>query len=1079
MRFLSRHAPVEELDTTLVDDPTFRDAALPAKAQQLLGARGRSVNSRPNNKDHFPSPETLWAIVLDQQRRLDPRSRSMPEGSDTVFSRTSGVVLPGLPVSQIAARRHGSSSISTDNQSMVDTRDSEYYDPSEQPLAVTQQTSASAARDMALRKGAPPIPQTPTSRVSPKTAAKPLRSSLKRSTQTHDGVVSSGSARAKKLDLASLFPHPRMPGGRKLSSSKSAESSPLPDNLAFFPQETRHAQIARQGSKLRLETDRSTLRSAAAESGSAVTPRIKVFEPDIFDSAKTNVYRPPKGSQHWFDGFLISSDEEEEEDRAVPAESLTTPPRSTDLRLRQYDVPLVVNSTELKTLSNHKTYPMTLQSMAKSARSTDMVSSTKAKRNSDVPLSARSGNSRVIHQRTRSMDSKTSRHRPDGQSLLSVSDRSRHVKADSPLMTDHAESDTTAFESILLPKSQRSAGPIRKPRNPQSLALEPMFQQMSDALESPDSLPIEDNGGVLLSTEHDLRSHSTKSARKKPASKRPEAFHSSPSQPTSKSNITGRKCERGEDDIALGESAGGETSSSSVPTDASRMMAVTAEEMALLELMRQRRADMKQRSFSEGYQQGLEEQPQSARESPETALEPALMVLKNDSVKSPRKSRTRSLLKEEMEQRRRLSAIKKEDVDKGFKLKRFLAMEAMTGPDRMSASKIDRFLASVPGLAGEFAERPISGTEIEVESRWDALDGADENSDGRHHGREVTSSQSGNLPRAESQEANRRDSSWPHSSPEEFESRCDDEVESTRFDEDEDFASPRSSRVLSPMERLTGKARPLSQAVASYPHGRRKEEDHYDKVRTLIASRRVSAEVSALIDQASARIRDSSTGGSPLAKTISVAQRPEEALSSLFPTPPSTRPNAGRSQTDSELPNTELGNSRHVARPERPVATSWARPTSLKHPVPQRQPLVLNFTPLESPQEQDFPSAVTSSQRSSLSPTFAMPLVLNKDKPVLTQIDSGASRSNASGKKVLLPAQDKPQKSQAGVDSITAAKRISNAISKQTDPVESKSVTRVASMASITSAGEDVLAAWMDLGGGSNPALTSGRKAVR
>lgn len=41
--------------------------------------------------------------------------------------------------------------------------------------------------------------------------------------------------------------------------------------------------------------------------------RPKVFDMNAYDSAKVNIRRPPKGIQNWFDGFDISSDEEEQE----------------------------------------------------------------------------------------------------------------------------------------------------------------------------------------------------------------------------------------------------------------------------------------------------------------------------------------------------------------------------------------------------------------------------------------------------------------------------------------------------------------------------------------------------------------------------------------------------------------------------------------------------------------------------------------------------------------------------------------------------------------------------------------------
>ena len=102
--------------------------------------------------------------------------------------------------------------------------------------------------------------------------------------------------------------------------------------------------------------------------------------------------------------------------------------------------------------------------------------------------------------------------------------------------------------------------------------------------------------------------------------------------------------------------------------------------MILLELMRNKRAAMQQNSFTEGYQLALKREQDALLRRRESAQQTALKILQQREEKT--KSRPVSKIVNtghstepaaDYELRRRLSAIRKEDVDKALKMNKFLA----------------------------------------------------------------------------------------------------------------------------------------------------------------------------------------------------------------------------------------------------------------------------------------------------------------------------------------------------------------------------------------------------------------------
>lgn len=109
------------------------------------------------------------------------------------------------------------------------------------------------------------------------------------------------------------------------------------------------------------------------------------------------------------------------------------------------------------------------------------------------------------------------------------------------------------------------------------------------------------------------------------------------------------------------------------------MMAVTDEEMALLEMMRNKRAAMQQNSFSEGYRQALRREHEQLMQRRLLAQQTALRILRS---KEQQESVTLHQVKDERDEHevdekeiRRLNKLRQQEIDRTARLEKFLAMD--------------------------------------------------------------------------------------------------------------------------------------------------------------------------------------------------------------------------------------------------------------------------------------------------------------------------------------------------------------------------------------------------------------------
>ncbi|KAF2478542.1 hypothetical protein BDY17DRAFT_306124 [Neohortaea acidophila] len=1038
MRLPSRHAPVEEITTNPPDTRRPERSGVPLKAQKLLGEKGQggfnieeSIIISGNNARATsgiiapPKAQRLlgervgigYADTAALARARDGAKnsrRGLDHISEDDSDTASGTVRSTEYLAPSSSASTGLTAVSPHHlmqQPSIESLSRHHYDSSQQPLHVSQQTSESSVRDMALRK--PPL-------------FDPIYGSSSDSTLLTPSILPAGTRRPlasrtpsdeiygqRRTGMRSLLPQRKLTG-RAASTSKSPRTPPSPAGFSeYFPEEPVRMRVLRKGSHFRVEP-----RARSNLSGRApVNDAPRTSKRDSFDSPKTNIYRPPKGIKNWFDGLNISSDDDEPEPVELPAGEV--PPK--DPKLPQQPLPSVFSlyapqSRFQELPASYRETPPHLKASnyPLSRTSKDTARDRKGSKDSAGSLVDGSVSSGALDGRKRSGESRLARSRLGAESVLSLSSGSEQDSRQTLAKVDSTGSDAlrdTKVPSAELPRPQGHASDPAQSTSLEHSSSDTKIDPANGCSSSQASDPFRDGQSSQTATPQ-MTVRSSGSAL-------------SPSSSAIRRNIAalvGSRQYEASTQISYdrdGLESGEEETCSSVPTDASRLMAVTEEEMMLLELMRQKRAAMQKMSFAKGYRLARRDHEQQHHGHGEDAPHnPALLVFKQQVGRRTggrTLSKTESLIREELQQRKRMSALRREEVDKAFKMGRFLQMDGLNG-DRNS--KMDRFLVAAPGLGNEFAGRPISGTEIETDSRYDdheeTLSEFDEEEDGDLDGR-------------------RESEGYLYSeAPPEHAGRP--KPVTSRETAGAGISALPAIPSVSPMQKLTDQVLGLRTERTVHEAGvaaQRPSNGHEGNVRSDTEAETTGGETTD--DEVHRR-----SGGQNL-----------EAL-----------------QTYSEEQAAEYGSRSKIDSPDTPVATTWARPTSLKHPRPQRQPPVLDFTPLELQHLQGASPSIADSRPSSLMPTFEsdVPLGLNPNAPkVLDAVAASARGDNASQSEAPEPLKSHPPGADATAPTL-------NTIQKQ--PV------RITSMASITSAGEDVLAAWAELGGGSD-ALGYRRKKNR
>jgi hypothetical protein len=736
MRWTRRDAPKQSAAPIIEDVPFFTkgqrpDSLLPAsiaganneqlqKAERVLGishrqsslvtpSNARQRGSKPVVSPQEPAGSDRWGAHSQQEHRPMDTARSANGGLKPWPSLQStnnhasmhdmrapgaGWAPPTHPTSNKPAHHHQIPRAPSNSTLRS------HYEASQQPLAVSQQTSSSAAaaREMGLRKVSSGVAS---NRNDVETSGRPLKSALKHPSHEPEYMERPVSKKegSRKPKFGGIFskhqPQNRglLPPSRNGSSLSVATSSQPCSRSPSFG----HSSEA--------------LVSPAPESVSTdSTTRPKVFENDVFDSAKVHVRRPPKGIQNWFDGVDISSDEDDQrpnealpstfspyEDKTYHAVSQNQQTHGSGQRKDSYD-----SNTQQK-LQNHRSsrqpnqqvpnHPRNISDtfVEENALAIDLARqrmqgmrklSNNVSRNrrdsgdSYAPSSfshAQSIMSGAHHASSeysgmkRDVDNKYGRLRAPVESMLSMSEYSEYE--DQP---GHIRESVGASSHYTADAVEASPIGVQRP----SVAPRPFTIKRSNTrdtvmtTQTSGSIPIHWSNEEPMpmpalprrATEDDEVDHTSDALRRLIG--RGASFRTRPSRPSS-SRYT------------YDDSVAGDTNDDSQPSsDISRMMAVTEEEMALLEMMRLKRAAMQKGDISEGAQQILKrEQEQLAVKQKSAQKSAHILARAKEERERSQPDEWAYDVRPEYERIAGLGSLLEEDADEKLRIERFLASE--------------------------------------------------------------------------------------------------------------------------------------------------------------------------------------------------------------------------------------------------------------------------------------------------------------------------------------------------------------------------------------------------------------------
>ena len=569
-----------------------------------------------------------------------------------------------------------------------------HHEASRQPLAISQQTSSSAARDMGLRKGPSEVAS---NRDEVETSGRPLKSALKH--PSHEPERMDKPAHKKEgWKFGKIFP--------KNHHTNRGHLQP--------------AQLARNGSSLSVastaqsysgspsfgHSSEALISPAPGSVSTDSTTRPKIFEKDVFDSAKVNVRRPPKGIQNWFDGVDISSDEEDEEvNEALPptfspyqeetyhavSQNAHAHARAPRKESHGSNVP--------QESQNHRSSRQPSRPMHLLERN---ISDTFIEENAlaiDLARQRMQGLQKQQNQVPRTRRDSGESHTPSllshAQSIMSgthhgsseysglkhnIGNRSwrSHVPAESVLSMSVYSQDVGhsgplrdgAGASNRYNANASEASPAGAQRS--STATRPCMVRRSNTRDTVMTTQTSGSIPIHWSNDEPMPALPTRASEENEVDHTSEALRRLVGRDSS---FRDRLSRAASSKHTYDDSVGGETNDSQ-PSDISRMMAVTEEEMALLEMMRLKRAAMQKGEISEGAQQILKREQELLAEKQKSAQKSAqnLAKAKEERERSQPEDWTYDL-QSERERIAGMGSLLEEDADEKLRIERFLASE--------------------------------------------------------------------------------------------------------------------------------------------------------------------------------------------------------------------------------------------------------------------------------------------------------------------------------------------------------------------------------------------------------------------
>jgi hypothetical protein len=316
---ISSMPSVREHPLRFDEEPT---SSLYSKAQRVLGNTGPPY--RPNSRQTSvpPSPGHMSITISDGTSDYDGRTEDgnfLAPMRPSHSNRASSNILPSSVTYNESERAASVSSSVRPRRSNSTIRS--HYDARNSPMAISQQTSDSAVRDMALRKGQRPV-------------ATEIEEEMEDS-NTH--IVKPVKNKPSRLDLSKLFPKPGQRYDKGLLSPNKMVVSPTAMSAIseHFPRPmTREPTPTLASNSHGKLTKSKPWQPSTAHPGRSMSPS-RLYGRDTYDNAKVHVRKPPQGIKHWFDALDEESDDMEEEEEAhalisphiKPSDQHQAPPR--------------------------------------------------------------------------------------------------------------------------------------------------------------------------------------------------------------------------------------------------------------------------------------------------------------------------------------------------------------------------------------------------------------------------------------------------------------------------------------------------------------------------------------------------------------------------------------------------------------------------------------------------------------------------------------------------------------------------------------------------------------------------------
>lgn len=621
--------PVPEWSPRLDNLPSF------SKAERVLGTAGLPFPFRPASRSQTSLPRSPGYMTVtvseasfgseytDRASSMAGEDRSFLPKRPGVSNRPSSNILGSVYHNE---DRRGSNCSSISNRLHPKTSNStmrSYYDSQKSPLSISQQTSASAVRDMALRKGQPS--------VAPHHHGVHVLGPSSRQTMD-DAKKQNRKSKPARLDLSKLFPKPRGNGieqsTRALLSPSKLVNSPTAMSTAsdYFPRPmTRDPTPTPKGrAKLTRTVKRQQDPSSIAQQRS--TSPVRLYKRDTYDNAKINVRRPPRGIQHWFDGLDEDSDEDYEGEPTPVLAPIPLKPNGQILApVRKSSLGRLVQNTA----SQPQLRSISQQNRTVSKKEQRMHANPFAAHHLTSPsqFSVQSQSSLLS---TKTKESAFSKNNLQDSSVLSISssedEDDEGQKRNKARVRDSIDS-TDDHGDIIIGKAQ--AFEVR----PRLSGRRPSDSKLSMRTTSTTAATIE----VMYTPEPYTpqmfpRSYSSRRSShiRQPSvipeneNVRPKTSATRPMSPTSI------------------RSARTSTSEPRTRSEGHKLMAVTAEEEALLEMMRRKRAAMAKHSFTEGYKTAIMQESRQKTPPEDSGYRTSAFLATDSPSASPARATTTS-----------------------------------------------------------------------------------------------------------------------------------------------------------------------------------------------------------------------------------------------------------------------------------------------------------------------------------------------------------------------------------------------------------------------------------------------------